>query len=681
MADVAGINELDRNRFTQGRQLQGVIEWLVSRKRLHELPSLLEKIDREDLVADAQQYVDHRAKEEPEVAPSPGEGAARYPIGGDQPFEGLFKEVPPIGLDRLHEGAKQQLDILGHTLAGVFNRGKRAILTALVNGARVRVVYLDPYGPYSDQLAQVERQIRKDEDFRRKIVDSIERAYAVKRDLGNQLGQLGFDLTREEIEACRRNLQIACSELIAYVCIQRADGMMLVSQYSNSEEPGVQAPTRELAAHVHGGLFKFYAGEFERCWARATPVEEVLSDNGLRADRARVLAHLPEIQQVYQRITPILRNTPRTDRGRSAAVPDGPTPGQGELVHQGLPAPRMIVVLPTTSCPIVCKNCFTWRSDFMKRREMSLPLFASILRQARDWGVGSVELSGGGEPLVHPHAQQLLDAANDARANGDGLTVGVLTNGLPLLENEALADSIVRLTYVRLGFTEHLDDTNREEEQGEFWQALSLLATARAKVGTSVRIGVKLLLTSRNADRIHDRVQRLLKLKDKDGRDVVNHVKVKSIRGDSKPNNDLIRRVEHDLALIRAAYKDTKDLQIDVKSAEVNAMTHKCWISPIMTVVDPDGHVYLCCNFYEEPDQVRIGSLNPDGRDRFVEFWGGRRHLDVIRKVSAERVCNSPYGANCRLVHYQEMVEPYVRYAEALPAPQVSLFPEHSTIV
>lgn len=581
-----------------------------------------------------------------------------YPIGGSSPFRGALREIPPSTLDRLYESASVKLDILGHSLSGLWTGGGRtAILNALAKGATVRIILLDPTQVYSDQMNQIGRKIG--DDLRRKIRDSLDQANVLKLNLREEIKKLRPRQSEEEIEGAMGRLQIAASRLISYAHIQRADDVMLVSQYSQAWEPGRVAPTMEVSRSQEPDLFRFYEQEFGRIWEDASPIEEVLSSRGVHADRSRILTHLPHIQSVY-------RSIKNRDNHR-----------------EPLPLPRMLVVLPNMSCTLACQNCFIWKSEAMDSRAMDIGLIRSVVQQATAMHASCIELSGGGEPLEHPDAESVLRAIVDTR--DQNLQTGLLTNGLAIARKPVLADWVAKLDYVRIGFTEYLDDprTKHDSEEQEFWQALQIMGRKRIDLCSGVRIGVKLLLTTDNAESIEHRVAKLLDLVLSGTQThVVDHIKVKSIRGDKvEPTGDLVREAEHRLALLKSRYgKRADDLQIDVKSAKVPS-TYRCWIAPIMSVIDASGDVYLCCNFYEGRRDLCIGSLGKSGERSFAAFWGSSHHRSVLDKVSPAKVCNSRFGCHCRLVHYQTLAEPFLPYADRVASVNEPFFGGHEKMI
>ena len=313
---------------------------------------------------------------------------------------------------------------------------------------------------------------------------------------------------------------------------------------------------------------------------------------------------------------------------------------------------------------------------------MSRPLFESLLRQAEQHAIGCLELTGGGEPLDHPEIIDFIHLATQRRPRS--FRFGLLTNAIRLGMEKELLDAVLDLDYIRVGYTEHLDST-RGHDEDEFFAILLNLGRRREQLSSNLRIGAKLLLTHTNHANISHTIRKLLDLRIKQGgKHIVNHIKIKSIRGEDRtePTQDDMRRIEHELAALKSKYGErAKDLQVDVKSAIVNPQTYKCWISPIMTVIDASGDVYLCCNFYEKPDDTKLGSLGSDGEIPLSSVWGSARHRTVLENIPVSTVCNSHLGCNCRLVHYQELVEPYVPYADRATTVESTFFQGHAQML
>ena len=102
-----------------------------------------------------------------------------------------------------------------------------------------------------------------------------------------------------------------------------------------------------------------------------------------------------------------------------------------EFKKGGLVTPRRIQIDPVAFCNHDCPFCtyrFTRDADLNALFELKdmIPLdkMINIFDDAADLGVKAVELTGGGEPSLHPQFTQMLDEINSRR-----MDIGLITNG------------------------------------------------------------------------------------------------------------------------------------------------------------------------------------------------------------------------------------------------------------
>jgi len=97
--------------------------------------------------------------------------------------------------------------------------------------------------------------------------------------------------------------------------------------------------------------------------------------------------------------------------------------------------PLMCVLSFTYVCNAACPNCpYTnsgIRSDYADRPFMSEATFKTISDQCGEYGAW-VRISGGGEPMLHPMAVELIEYAKQA-----GARVGLITNGSRFTEESS----------------------------------------------------------------------------------------------------------------------------------------------------------------------------------------------------------------------------------------------------
>ena len=81
---------------------------------------------------------------------------------------------------------------------------------------------------------------------------------------------------------------------------------------------------------------------------------------------------------------------------------------------------------------------------------------------------------------------------------------------------------------------------------------------------------------------------------------------------------------------------------------------YKCMLSTTISVIDPGGNMRMCWNDMDDAQRM-IGNVFTDG---FKDAWESDRHLNICRSMNPEFVCNAPHGCHCRIVGYQQEVEP-----------------------
>jgi MoaA/NifB/PqqE/SkfB family radical SAM enzyme len=79
----------------------------------------------------------------------------------------------------------------------------------------------------------------------------------------------------------------------------------------------------------------------------------------------------------------------------------------------------------SNKCPLNCNFCMFAGSNHECQEDLSWDIYTKLLRQLRVMKVRSITFTGGGEPLMNPHAPEMISMALDS-----GFQVGLITNGL-----------------------------------------------------------------------------------------------------------------------------------------------------------------------------------------------------------------------------------------------------------
>lgn len=281
-------------------------------------------------------------------------------------------------------------------------------------------------------------------------------------------------------------------------------------------------------------------------------------------------------------------------------------------------APRMAIIYPVYGCNFSCKGCLCSHFNIHKQLYMDLEKFKVLSTQLKEQGVQSIEFCGGGEPLLHPDIKKMILWVTDHLH----MSLGIMTNGSML--NDHLDHLLAtRASYVRVS----VYDYHHEQMMKKVYR---LIEIKEATDGDCV-IGVKFLADEDNRDRILSWVREVA---DNPG---VNRVSVKAKRG------------EHEIRDYTALEKEINALQHEKITANLakSYLKGRCWMSPIHTLIDPHGDVYICCYYMGREAEHCIGNTF---EKPFGEIWGSTEHREKLRRIDTKK-CNV---FDCRWHKYNE---------------------------
>ena len=118
------------------------------------------------------------------------------------------------------------------------------------------------------------------------------------------------------------------------------------------------------------------------------------------------------------------------------------------------PTPKTVIWIFTSKCNLACPHCYA--SIYRERQEMSLKEKLALIDEMGEMGVEHVGLSGG-EPLIHPHLEQMLEKLRDWN-----LSVSIVTNATAV--SKRIAETLYRnevFTYVSLDGPKEVHDRIR----------------------------------------------------------------------------------------------------------------------------------------------------------------------------------------------------------------------------
>lgn len=306
-----------------------------------------------------------------------------------------------------------------------------------------------------------------------------------------------------------------------------------------------------------------------------------------------------------------------------------------------MPAPRTAIVYPTYVCNQNCTWCEYRVENDAWRDVMTTEHLRGLLRDLYELGVRGTEFCGGGEPTLHPDLAELM-----REAHGYGMRFGLLTNGTKCRGElaEALVDCA---SYVRVGFdgatAATMDRVKRPKAPDATFDAVCenvrAMLRLRGERGTSVRISMKVVLDNTNYREVPDCVALARELG-------VDSIQFKAARLCPTELNDAECVEVH--RMLRDARRDHPGLPV-VGGVDKLNMVSPCWLTPLQTMIDARGDVYLCCYYIHRKGSHTIGNCF---ETPLRDLWYSDRHWEAIRGIQPGE-CNN---LDCRFVKYNDIM-------------------------
>jgi MoaA/NifB/PqqE/SkfB family radical SAM enzyme len=286
------------------------------------------------------------------------------------------------------------------------------------------------------------------------------------------------------------------------------------------------------------------------------------------------------------------------------------------------PSPAQVQLVITNRCNQRCRFCayrmpgYPSNQLFCQADEISYPKVLEILDDAVAMGVGAIQLTGGGEPAIHPEFTQICRAVSDR-----GLDLALVTNGSAVPEDAI--DVLAQAVWVRVSLDAGNSETYRAIRRtgrdvfASVWRMIGQLVEAKHRLGSQVVIGIGFVVTRENFREVIEATEmarsagvdniRLSAVFQSNGADYFSDIHPEAVelcREAKKLETDRFRVFNNfdyrfeDLELAHPNYRD-------------------CGIQHFDTYVAADLNVYRCCTTaYNE--RGLIGSI----RDRrFRELW------------------------------------------------------------
>ena len=293
-----------------------------------------------------------------------------------------------------------------------------------------------------------------------------------------------------------------------------------------------------------------------------------------------------------------------------------------DIFKGNIPVPRTVEIFISDDCNHKCVGCHSSMLHEEHIGKLNIKVVKKVIRELSTLGVEGIEISGGGEPLLHPNIVEFMECVNEKMVGG------MITNGTVITEK--IGDSIVEnLRFVRIALDAGSKDVYEKIHRVNHFKILKnnirYIVKRKQELKSNITIGLKYLVSEKNYFDIIKATELAKSLG-------VDYIQFKALRRDENTITDLVKVSE----LIEDSKKLANNSFKVMGSIEKTFLTTPCVLTPIHPTIDASGNVYLCAFWQYRRDSFNIGNIK---NQTFKEIWYSERHIEAIKSIKIDE-CN-----------------------------------------
>ncbi len=314
-----------------------------------------------------------------------------------------------------------------------------------------------------------------------------------------------------------------------------------------------------------------------------------------------------------------------------------------QVLRNEIPDPEVVEIFPTNFCNFECPHCRSreYRGD--NSTYMDIAALENLLDELYQRNIHAIELSGGGEPLMHPQIEQIFDYFIQR-----GFRVGLITNGYRFTDSSTLKEKAIQCcNWIRFSVDAFTNETykrvhgRKEISYKNLKQSISEFVDMADE---TPKIGLKTLISKLNAEDSLLAINEALELR-------ADYLQFKFLGYPMNlilPNqeiNQLTEKIQEQIDSV----KDQPLVAELVPTYKGKRTYQKCLMTFLHPVVDWDGEIYVCAFFEHRKKQHSLGNIHEGG---FFRHWDSPRHKEVFDAVDPATCV-----PNCPMLRYNPVID------------------------
>ncbi len=298
--------------------------------------------------------------------------------------------------------------------------------------------------------------------------------------------------------------------------------------------------------------------------------------------------------------------------------------------------------IPDNECPVSETINF---SDEIPREKM-----LEILSDFKDMDVKAITYSGGGEPLIYPHIEEIMEKALEY-----GIDLSIITNGQEL--NGKKAQILKNAKWVRISAGEMDAETfvRTRKRPAILFHKLKENIKNFAKIkAPDCEFGINFVVQKENAEKVYDSVKYFKELG-------VDHIKITPCWMPEflEYHKPLIDSVAEQINKARNDFQDDKFTVYDTYENDFNLTGlserkyPKCFIMQVIPVIGADSVVYFC----HDKTYAKNGALGSIKNISFKELWFSNEAAKIFKEFNPIEECKHHCTYDSRNLSIMEMIQ------------------------
>lgn len=316
-----------------------------------------------------------------------------------------------------------------------------------------------------------------------------------------------------------------------------------------------------------------------------------------------------------------------------------------QILQGEIPIPEVVEIFPTGFCQLNCSHCRFKSGINPINQYMPTDVFLKLLDELQKIGIDTIELSGGGEPLIHPDIEILLNAIILKKFN-----LGIITNGIEFVDSDTLIELVSKCSmWIRFSIDAFSSDTfckvhgKRNLEYNKLLDSIGQFVKL-SKINGNPKIGLRMLISKLNVSDCAFALQTALELE-------VDYIQFKFL---GFPNKLVLSDEEATstwnlLSNQIADNKSCKTIAEILPPYKGELHSEKCYMTYLHPVIDYDGTIYICPFYEHRKEKHRFGNINNDG---FLKSWFSDKHREVFNGIDLNTCV-----PNCPMLRYKPVIE------------------------